>query len=116
MKIDHRKLNQYQKLEYSLPFYTMRLDTYEARLKKYINAGTRINLAQLKESFKDDFKWSNDLQDPSSNLYILLEAQFKQGKTSDGDPEYDFLDLWIMGVLLCNGDIALKAQTVYDIL
>ena len=35
-RIDFTKINEEQKVEFELPFHTMRLDTFEARIKKYI--------------------------------------------------------------------------------
>ena len=60
-----------------MPFHTMKLVTYESRLKKYVYQPDVIKLSQLKSSFKNDFSWSEPLSDQSSTLFTFLDAYFK---------------------------------------
>lgn len=34
--VNWKKLNVFQQVQYSMPFHTMKLETYEARLKKFV--------------------------------------------------------------------------------
>ena len=39
-----KDLNQFQKIEYSMPFHTMDITTYECRIKKFIIGSDTVNL------------------------------------------------------------------------
>ena len=92
----------------------MSLLTYEARIKKYILMDTKINLSQLRAAFRKDPKWNEQLADKSSPFYILLNS-IKIGKNQEGAHEYNFIDLWILGLLHCHADIQTKANSFYEI-
>ena len=64
----------YEDIEASMPFKTMQLCTFEARLKKYTYNGKTISMNQLKSAFKNDPEWIKALNDETSNLYCLIDG------------------------------------------
>ena len=88
-----------------MPFRTMQLITYEARLKKYIVDGRTLTMNQLKSAFKNDKEWRDALNDETSNLVLLINGYFKYGdgnhKNENDETVYDFTQLLIYGLLLC---------------
>eukprot|EP00347_Sterkiella_histriomuscorum_P004742 403359281 len=112
-EIDMSKLDRYAKFEHSFPFYRTRIDVFEGRVKRFVNGKTSVSLAQLQYAFKDDKKWS-DLYDEHSNLVQILKSEYFRDENLHNEINLQALILW--GLLLCNGDAALKARVFYDVL
>ena len=102
-----------------MPFRTMQLITYEARLKKYIVDGKTLTMNQLKSAFKYDKEWIKALNDETSPLFILIDGQFKYGSDYEqpydkDETPYDFVQLMIYGLLLCpTNDITERNNMFY---
>ncbi|CDW86845.1 UNKNOWN [Stylonychia lemnae] len=111
--MDMSKLDRYTKFEKSFPFYRTRIDVFEGRVKRFVNAKSTVSIAQLKYSFKDDKKWA-DLNDPNSQLLDILTSSYFKDPTNDTEINLQFLLLW--GILQCAGDNHLKARVFYDVL
>ena len=118
--VDYSKLSVFQRVEHEMPFHSMKLSTYECRLKKYIYQSERVNLSQLKAAFKNDPKWDAQLNDKKSTLYIFLMAYFKIEETGEGNEiehHFSFPKLWLLGILLCPATHnEKKAYSFYQIL
>ena len=109
-----QRLNQIEQFEFTFPFYRMRIDQYEGRVKRYVNKEDEntVSLRQLLYSFEDDAPWS-DLQDETSVLFRL----FNEPELRDADKP-DCLSvhkLICLGLMLCGGTYQLKARVYYDV-
>ncbi len=65
-----KRLNAVERFEYTFPFYRLRIDHYEGRIKRYVNLEDEdaVSLKQLQYSFMEDDPWA-DLSDTTSLLY-----------------------------------------------
>ena len=68
-----KRLNQIEQFEFTFPFYRMRIDQYEGRVKRFVNKEDEntLSLRQLLYSLEDDTPWQ-DLQDETSVIYRLM--------------------------------------------
>ena len=114
-KVDMKSLNKFQQCEYQMPFHSMKLITYESRLKKYVYQPDIIKLSQLKSAFKNDFLWAESLNNQESILFIFLNAYF-QVPGDDPNFEFNLQDLFIMGLLLCPSTTEEQSKFLYDLL
>ena len=112
-EIDLSKLDNYSKFEFQFPFYRTRVDIFEGRVKRFVFGKKSVSFAQLRFAFKDDKKWA-DLLDENSLLVEILKSEFFEDEDTPGELSLQSLLLW--GVLLCAGDLHLKARVFYDIL
>ena len=68
-----KRLNAIEQFEFTFPFYRMRIDQYEGRIKRFVNKedADTVTLRQLKYSFQEDEAWAA-LQDETSVLFRLF--------------------------------------------
>ena len=64
-------------------------------------------------AFKEDKKWSDILNDQTNLVTFLKSDHLKDEKKPD---EISVSSLMLLGLLLCAGDVPLKARVFYDIL
>jgi hypothetical protein len=111
--IDLTKLDRFSRFEHSFPFYRMRIDVFEGKVKRFVINKNSVTLSQLRYAFKDDRNW-DDLQNDNSLLVkIRTSDYFKDEKNTD---EINIHSLILWGLLLCAGDNKLKARVFYDVL
>ena len=110
-----KRLNEIQQFEHTFPFYRLRIDQYEGRIKRFVNKedNNTVTMRQLRYSFQEDALWIG-LQDESS----VLSRLFKEPELrSDEEPEkLDVIKLICLGLMLCGGTDELKARVFYDVL
>jgi len=68
-----KRLNDIEQFEFTFPFYRMRIDQYEGRIKRYVNKddNNTVTLRQLRYSFQEDALWGG-LTDETSVLFRLF--------------------------------------------
>jgi len=111
--IDLTKLDRFSRFEHSFPFYRMRIDVFEGKVKRFVINKNSVTLSQLRYAFKDDKNWQDLQTDDSLLVKIITSKYFKDQKNED---ELNIHALIEWGLLLCAGDNKLKARVFYDIL
>ena len=106
-------LERFQRFEFTLPFYRTRIDIFEGRVKRFVNGKNSVTLKQLRYAFKEDSKWS-DLSVEDSILCKLISSEYFQDEKAP--EEINIHSLILYGLMLCPGDMQLKARVFYDIL
>ena len=110
-----KRLNEVEAFENCFPFYRMRIDTYEGRIKRYVTMDdlNTVTLRQLAYSFEEDELWA-DLTDVTSVLFRLItQPELRDDEYSD---RFNVHKLVILGLMLCGGEYDLKARVLYDVL
>lgn len=110
--LEMSKLDQISRFEHSFPFYRLRIDVFEGRVKRFVLGRTGVSITQLRFAFKNDKNWK-DLEDDNSLLLKILKSEFFKDEKEGLINIYALL-LW--GLLLCGGDNKMKARVFYDIL
>lgn len=109
------RLNEVEKFEFQLPFYRMRVDQYEGRVKRFVNTedNNAVSMRQLRFSFSEDEAWA-DINKENSVTYHL----FQQDELHDKDQKekYQVHKLICLGLILCAGTKQLKTRVFYDAL
>ena len=106
------KLDRISRFEHGFPFYKLRIDVFEGRVKRFVVGKTGVSLDQLRYAFKDDKNWK-DLYDDNSLLINILKSEYFEDEEK-GLINIHALILWAL--LLCGGDSHLKARVYYDVL
>ena len=57
--IDTSGLEKFSKFEHAFPFYRIRIDILEGRVKRFVNGKNSVTLEQLRFAFKDDPKFED---------------------------------------------------------
>ena len=68
-----KRLNEVEAFENCFPFYRMRIDQYEGRVKRYVTMDdlNTVTMRQLQYSFEEDDSWA-DITDVTSILFRLI--------------------------------------------
>ena len=106
-------LDPVSRFEFSLPFYRIKIETLEKRLKKATGEKKTISLEELKTAFAKDNSW-NDLNDEKSLLRQVIASDFF--KTDENVFEMNRDAFVLMGILHSKGDMKTKTKTFYDVL
>ena len=112
-EIDLTRLDRFQRFEHTFPLYRVRIDIFEARVKRFVSGKNSVSFQQLRYAFKDDAKWE-DLNNNDSLLVQVLKSDFFEDPNNKGEMNIHALILW--GILLCPGDNQMKARVFYDVL
>ena len=69
-----KRLNEIEQFEFQFPFYRMRIDQYEGRVKRFVNTEDEnaVTMRQLRYSFMEDDPWK-PLKDETSIVYRLFQ-------------------------------------------
>jgi hypothetical protein len=110
---DLEKLDRFSRFEHNFPFYRIRIDIFEGKVKRFVVGKTSVSLNQLRYAFKDDKNWS-DLNDDDSLLVKILKSDYFRDPKNKDEINIHALILW--GLILCPGDNELKSRVFYDVL
>jgi hypothetical protein len=72
--VDLSKLDRYEKFEHTLPFYRMRIDVFEGRVKRFVTGKNSVTIEQLRYAFKNEKNWE-DLQHNDGLLFRLVNSE-----------------------------------------
>ncbi len=106
-------MDRYERFEHTLPFYRMRIDVFEGRVKRFVNNKNSVTIDQLRYAFKNEKNWE-DLQHNDGILFKLINSE--EFRDEENPEEINIHTLLLWGVLNCDGDNKLKARVFYDIL
>ena len=68
-----KRLNMIEAFEYTFPFYRMRIDNFEGKIKRFVNVEDKgtVTIRQLRYAFQEDEPWAG-LQDETTTLFRLF--------------------------------------------
>lgn len=110
--------DQYEKFEFSLPFYRTPIKTYEQNIEKANQAcGGQgfVTIDALNRVFTSS-AWAQLTQDESKLCKVLLSDAFKDEEKGMAPDQIDVTFLMCMGLLHCGGTPKDKAEVFYGVL
>ena len=110
-----KRLNQVEAFEFTFPFYRMRIDQFEGRVKRYVNIednGT-VSMRQLVYSFSEDEPWNPRSDETSILCHLMNEPELRDDDQPD---KLNVIKLICLGLTLCGGEPDMKARVFYDVL
>lgn len=107
-------LDPISRFEFSLPFYRIKIETLEKRLKRATGDDKKtLTLEEFQAAFAKDSSW-DALNDSESLLRKVLNSEYFKTESNVFELNRDALIL--MGVLHSKGDLKTKTRVFYDVL
>ncbi|CDW79009.1 UNKNOWN [Stylonychia lemnae] len=102
------------KFEALLPFSKTKIEEFEIKIKMASGQEKDMTLEQLRKGFSDDKNWSDALNQANSPLLKSLEHELFKSEENPDQLNRDAIIIWAL--LLCGGDVKVKAKVFYDVL